>query len=110
MPKNLREKLALVLDDCQDLQKWELLQRLERVVNEEIGFMKAEHQVDSVDLSTIQSYATKEYNDMRLDEQALGRIYGDGNLIRVLCYINAVLSHFRSKGLISFNVTLNKKK
>jgi hypothetical protein len=109
MPKNLREKLALVLEDCQDLKQYELLNRLERVVNEELNFLANDHKVDTFDLTQIRSLAINNYNQLNMSQSSLGKAYGDGELVRTLCMVDSVISFLRSKGLVNFTITFNKK-
>lgn len=109
MPKNIKQKLALILEDAESLKKYELLRLLERMFNEEMEFLQAEHQVDIYDLTNVKSQAIDMYNQMRMTMDSLGNLHGDSELIRTMCLMMATISLLRSKGLVNFTLTYKKK-
>lgn len=109
MPKNLRSKIGHILEDCETLPKYELLDRLERLVNEELRFLDAEHAIDSIDLALINSQAIKNYTDRSLAPEALGKLWADGTSTRTLCLVEAAVAFLRGRGLVNFKVVYNKK-
>lgn len=109
MPKNIREKLALILEDAESLKRHDLLRLLERMFNEELEFLQLEHKIDSYDLNSVRSRAISLYNELSMTKESLGYAHGDGELIRTMCFVMATLELFRGKGLIAFTVKYNKK-
>lgn len=109
MPKNLREKLNLLIQDTKDLGKAETIRAIENLVNQELGYLEATYEVDSYDLNLIKSSAVKKFVDRDLSQQSIGSMSGDNDMIRSMFYVESVIEYLRGKGLIKFTMTFKKK-
>ncbi len=110
MPKSLREKISLLLDDAEGISKSEKIKLVERLVNEELGFLSMEHDLSAYDIGLIKSAAINKFNEMRMDREALGPIQGDGDDVRAFCYVESVIGFLRNKGLINFTLRYTRKR
>lgn len=105
MPKNLDEKIALILNDIKRLPDFEVRKRIKDFVLQEVNFTKTEHTLDNYDLSRIQSLA------MDLFSKTDFRILDiDQSYQRVWCFVQAVLTFLKSESLIEFGITYDSKK
>lgn len=110
MPKNLRNKVMLILEDAETLNKFELARKIELLVTEEVSLVKVDHEFGPRDLTTIESGAKYIFTNTPLS-QFNDNGYGSGNTdLRAWSYVSSVIGFLRQKGLISFNVTFEKAK
>jgi len=110
MPKNLTEKISLLLDDSKDLQRYELIRVIEKLIMEELHMLSIAHKIDAYDLTLVKSNAIKMYVDSSFDEEKYGRsIAQDHDMKRAYCYVAAVIALLRGKGLINFTLEYDKK-
>lgn len=110
MPKNLAQKIALVLEDAESLSRPEVIRLFERLITEELQFAEAEHAFDTYDLNLIRSRAINKFNDMALNSEALGKIKGNSEGIRMKCLVESTIEMLRGKSLINFTMKFNGKK
>lgn len=111
MPQNLREKLALLLDDAKSLSKHEALDLMEAFFRKELHYLETEHLFGNSDLLMVKHRATQffmEFNPRAME--AAGHYYIDQDLVRALAYSKALNEIFRSKGLMSASITYDKNK
>ena len=105
MSNNIREKLSLIIEDIQRLEKYEQLKLLEDFVTNEVGFLSTRHNLSKSDLQTISETALRTMQDLDLDTiRTL-----DGQLQRTLCYVEGVIVFLRKEGLIKFDLNYKKK-
>lgn len=109
MAKNLREKLALVLEDTETVSKETRLNRLVRVYLDELELLEAEHAFSPQDMNHVNSLAGSEYAELYPTKENLGYIASDPSMIRTLCMIKGVVGMLRHKGLIKFTVKYRKE-
>lgn len=110
MPKNLRNKVMLILEDSETLNKYELARKIELLILEEVNHIKIDHEIGPKDLTTIESSAKHNMTNIPL-ARFNDNGYGSGNTdLRAWSYIHAVVSFLRGKGLIEFNVSFEKDK
>src|SRR5690348_7869706 len=105
MPQNLDEKVRLLLEDIKNMQDQDARARLKQFVLSEINFLEAEHVIEESDLSVIRSQASKNWVDTNFKENKI-----EPENERVWLLMDAFVSHFRSRGLIPFKLTLKKRK
>lgn len=110
MPKNLRSKLAVFLEDANSLGKEEALTKLERLFLDELNFLQTEHRIGTMDLYYVKSRAVDHYNEKDLRKESLGFAYGDQDAIRALAYTEAVVDFMRKEGLTSVVLKFDKNK
>lgn len=108
MAKNLREKLALVLEDTETVSKGIRLDRLVRVYLDELELLEIEHTFSPQDLNHVNSLAGVEYAETYPTKEKLGYISSDPSMIRTLCMVHGVVGMLRNKGLIKFTVKYRK--
>lgn len=109
MPKNIREKLGIILEEAENLQRNDLLRMLENLIDQELELVKADQVFDTYDMNMIRGAAIKMYVDSSLSEETVGPVSRDHELKRAYCYFNAVISLLRGKGLIKFLPKFDKK-
>lgn len=99
MARNLREKIAAVVQDVYDLRQDSAVTKIENLIKDELQLRDQERDITYYDLTYIKSLAVKEFTDMNMTEPTLGKLTGDQEMIRILCLLNALNSFMRSKGL-----------
>ena len=105
MPKNLTEKLSILLEDLESLPKFEAIRICEAFVNQELNFLEIERKITRHDLTLIRSSAISEMQNMKID---MLRTETDDSL-RTYCYVHAILGFLRKEGLIKFTMSYDKK-
>lgn len=106
MPKNLKEKVTILVEDIKTLNKYEAAAKVERFILDELQFLNTEHTMGIRDVSAVYAYATKKICEINTRED------GDFSVpehARAWCYFESTILHMRSKGLIGFNVRFDKK-
>jgi hypothetical protein len=110
MPRNLREKIAAIVNDAYDLRQESVITKLENLVKEELEMKDQDRVLTYHDLTVIRSMAVQEFTNMNMSPSAVGsRLAGDQETVRFLCIVNAVISFLRSKQLINFKFNYEKK-
>lgn len=109
MARNLRDKIRAIINDSYDIRQESLVTKIENLVKDELQLRDEERSLTPQDVMLIQSNATKEFSEMRMDQEALGYIHGDQGAVRALCLINATVSFLRLKGLTSALLVYKKK-
>ena len=106
MPRNLREKIAAVVNDAYDLRQESVITKLENLVKEELEMRDQERLLTYHDLTVVKSMAVQEFTSMNMSPTSVGsKLAGDQETIRFLCLFNAVIAFLRSKQLINFRLT-----
>lgn len=110
MPKNLKYKIGLLLDDLETLGRPDAIKRLEGFLREELKFMESEYEIDVSDLFHVKSNAIRELEEITPRNTVIN-LYGNSgdSERRTLAYIKAVVGFLKSKELISFRVKFKKK-
>ncbi len=110
MPKNLRYKIGLLMDDLEILSKPDAIKKIERFVKDELNFMESEYEFGVSDLVQMRSSAIQRFSDLESERIQIGR-YGGGSSSekRTLAYLEAAIGLLRSKELISFRVKFKNK-
>lgn len=111
MALNLEQKVQLLLEDSETLSKGELARRIQNLIENEINFSEAAHQITVQDLQYVFSAATIAYNEGTI-VSALNcdHLTKDSQLIRAMCFVEAVVGLLRSKNLIHFTMNYENKK
>ena len=109
MSRNLREKLSVVLDEIADLHKIEALKVLERMVSQELEFLEIERELEHYDLNLIRDKAAYNWQYFNRNDYKDTCLNSNEELIRTYCYVEAVIGHLRSKGLIKFTTEVKGK-
>lgn len=100
MARNLREKICTIVNDSYDLRRESVVTRIENLIKDELQLRDEERDLTYQDLTYIQSVAAREFTEMRLSEDAIGKLAGEQSMIRTLCLVNATVSFLRSRGLL----------
>lgn len=110
MARNLREKIALIVNDAYDLRQVAVITKLENLFKEELALKDEDRVLTYHDLFTIKSSATQNYTNMNMSTAGLGeKLANDRELVRTLCMIDAVVGFMRLKKLINFKFEYEKK-
>ena len=109
MPKNLHNKLSLLLEDLKSLPKAEALRRLEELFNNELKFLESEHEIGDYELNIIHAQAITEWHKptLHVGHSLAG---DDGSKLRTLAYVDAVQAFMKQTGLIAFTLKYKSKK
>ena len=108
MARNLREKISAVVNDAYDLRKESVITRIENLIKDELALQQEDRTISYYDLYDIQSSAIKNFVDMNMTEESLGKLAGDQPMIRTLCLVNSVVGLFRSKGFLNAVIKYEK--
>lgn len=112
-PKNLEEKVGILLDEIERLPRQDALRKLTAFVLNELDWKDTEFILDDYDLSTVRSIACKmmsEFPTHKVREYGFESNYGiDQDKLRALCWIEAVVSFFRGNKLIPFKTSFKSK-
>lgn len=100
MSRNIREKIFAIVNDTYDIRREDTVSAIERLIKDELELRDQEREVTYYDMVQIQSLAVKEYSNLRMNEDTLGKMSGDQGLIRTLCVFNATVAFLRSKKLL----------
>lgn len=99
--KNLHAKVMTLLEDGATLNRYELARRIERLVEDEVEFHKAEHTLGVYDLNLIRSSAINKFTEID-PRQFASNGYGTSEDARMWCHVEAVIGWLRSQKLINF--------
>lgn len=108
MARNLRDKIRAIVNDSYDIRQESVVTKIENLIKDELQLRDEERTLTPQDVMLIKSTASKEFADMRLDQEFLGYLHGDQESVRTLCLINATVSFLRMKGLTSALLTYKK--
>jgi hypothetical protein len=111
MASNLKEKLALLLKDTERLGDSERLNRLTRLVDEEIDNLKTEHQLTFNDLAYIRSRAVDIYNRANMSSfNVEGHSHrSEPENLRTFSFVEATIDFLRGNGLTKITVKVKEK-
>lgn len=105
-PKNLEEKIGIILDELEKLPRAEASRKLTNFVMNELEWKNSTFVLDEQDLTSIRSFATRSMTDFsmaKMREYGFESSYGvDNDKMRALCWIEATVAFFRGKGMIPF--------
>ena len=109
MPKNLEEKIKILLDDLETLPRSEAVRKIKNLIEEELKFIESTHEINNWDLNNVRSHAKQQLLDTDLSIH--GR-WANENLdeFRAWCYVDAVVTLLKGKGLIPFDVIYSRDK
>lgn len=98
----------MFLDDIETLPRFEKLRKLEQLVNEELGFLEAQHGVDEFDLLTIKSQAINIFNETPMSISVKNEVSPE--YLADWCKLQATIGFLRNQGLIKFTLGIKEKK
>src|SRR5690606_5054607 len=108
MSRNLRDKIRLIVRDAYDLRQESVVTQIENLIKEELGLREEERAINYQDLTYINSVAAQELTQMRVDQEAIGKVHGDQPMLRTLCIVNATVGFLRQRGLMTALVKYKK--
>lgn len=104
---NLREKLALLLQDIEKMNPNDKLNAIERFMLEQFELRQAPHHIDLSAVVRINSRASQVMRDLPADFELGGkhlhREYPE--LCRAICFIQATYEYFREQKMTPYWVT-----
>lgn len=106
-PKDLDEKVDLLLNELEQVDRKSAAILIKNFVKSQLDWNEVEHTIDEFDLETVRSYAIKEMTDLPINTLTAPELTQGRH--QALAYMQAFLSHFRSKGLIPFTFKYKKK-
>lgn len=109
MPKNLKSKILIILEEGETLSRLETATRLEQLMQDELNFLHTEHTIGKRDLNEIKSKAVDSW--LKVDPKSFGQEgYGVSDEMRAWAYVDSVISFLRRKGLITFLLNFDHTK
>lgn len=108
MPKNLESKIGNLLDDLETLDRGEKVRRVKQLVEQEVRFMEAKHELTDWDLTFINSTAVDNMGKISLGSSS--KFSTDSSKLRTWCFTQAVLSWMRKEKLVNFLLNYDDKK
>lgn len=111
MTNKLFDKIMLLVDDIDSLDRYGKGRTIERFIKAEMGLAEEAKHLDEVDVNSVLSRAAQMLQDTPMARQADPDSYaGNPSFFRTVCYVRATVEILRSKGLLSHPIGYRRNK